>query len=90
MISTLKNIAALVESGGEITLGQLDAIGKCVATATDDVQCLCMLVRRNDESLDALLLRLDAAIVDAYKNDHFTDEINAPTPASSRKPRHQT
>ena len=87
MISTLKNIAALVEGGGEITLGHLDAIGKCVATATDDVQCLCMLVRRKGESLDALLHRLDAAIIDAYENKHFTDEINAPTPSGSRKPR---
>ena len=42
-----------------------------------------MLVRREDESLDTLLQRLDAAIVDAYKNDHFTDEINAPIPSGS-------
>ena len=87
MISTLTNITALVEGGGEITLGNLDAIGKCVATATDDAQCLCMLVRREGESLDALLRRLDAAIVDAYDNDHFTDEITDPTPSGSRKPR---
>ena len=87
MISTLKNITALVESGGEITLGHLDAIGKCVATATDDAQCRSTLVRRKGESLDALLRRLDAAIVDAYENDHFTDEINAPTSSSSPKPR---
>lgn len=85
MISTLKNISALVEGGGEITLGHLDAIGKCVATATDDAQCLAMLVRRRGESLDALLRRLDAAIADAYDNDHFTDEINTlPAPGSNK------
>ena len=87
MISTLTNITALVEGGGEITLGHLDAIGKCVATATDDAQCLAMLVRRKGESLDALLRRLDAAILDAYENDHFADEINVPTPPAPRKPR---
>ena len=87
MISTLKNIAALIEGGGEITLGQLDAIGECVATATHDAQCLCMLVRRRGESLDALLRRLDAAILDAYENDHFADEVNAPTPSGPRKAR---
>ena len=86
MISTLINIAALVEGGGEITLGHLDAIGKCVATATDDAQCLAMLVRRKGESLDALLRRLDAAIVDAHENEHFADEINVPTPSAPRKP----
>jgi hypothetical protein len=87
VISTPKNIAALVEGGGEITLGHLDAIGKCVATATDDAQCLAMLVRRKGESFDALLRRLDAAIVDAYENEHFIDEINAPTPSGSHKRR---
>ena len=87
MISTLTNITALVEAGGEITLGHLDAIGKCIATATDDAQCLAMLVRRKGESLDALLRRLDAAILDAYENEHFVDEINVPTPSAPRKPR---
>jgi hypothetical protein len=85
--STLENIAALVERGGEITLGHVDAIGKCVATATDDAQCLATLVRRKGESLDALLPRLDAAIVDAYENEHFIDEVNVPTSAGSSKPR---
>ncbi len=87
MIGTFTNITALVEGGGEITLGHLDAIGKCVATATDDAHCLAMLVRRKGESLDALLLRLDAAIFDAYENENFTDEINAPTSSGSRTPR---
>ena len=87
MISTFTNITSLVEGGGEITLGHLDAIGKCVATATDDTQCVAMLVRRKGESLDALLQRLDAAIFDAYENEHFTDEINAPTSSGSRTPR---
>ena len=87
MISTFTNITALVEGGGEITLGHLDAIGKCVATATDDTQCRAMLVRREGESLDALLQRLDAAIFDAYENEHFTDEINATTSSGSRTPR---
>lgn len=87
MISALKNIAALIEAGGEITLGHLDAIDKCVATASDDTQCLAMLVRRKGEPLDKLLQRLDAAIVDAYENDRFADEINTPTSARSSKPR---
>ena len=87
MISSLTNITALVEAGGEITLGHLDDIGKCVATATDDAQCLAMLVRREGESLDTLLRRLDAAIVDAYDNEHFIDEVNVRTPSASHKPR---
>jgi hypothetical protein len=86
VISELSNIAALVEDGGEITLGRLEAIGKCVATACDDAQCLAMLVRRKGESLDALMQRLDAAIADAYENDRFIDEVNAPiAPGSKRR-----
>lgn len=80
MIHELKNIVALVEHGGEITLGHLDRIPRCVATATDDAQCLAMLVQRKGESLDALLQRLDAAIADAYENDRFIDEVNTATP----------
>jgi hypothetical protein len=87
VISSLDNIAALVESGGEITLGHLDAIGKCIATASDDAQCLAMLVRRKGESLDALMQRLDAAINDAYDNERFIDEVNVPIASGLRKPR---
>jgi len=87
VISELSNIAALVEDGGEITLGRLQAIGKCVATACDDARCLAMLVRRKGESLDALLQRLDAAIADAYDNDCSIDEVNAPSASASRRRR---
>ena len=87
MISALSNIAALVEGGGEITLGHLDAVGMCVATACDDVECLAMLVRRTDESLDTLLQRLDAAIADAYTNVRFIDELNASVASDSKQPR---
>jgi hypothetical protein len=87
VISDLSNIAALIEGGGEITLGRLDAINKCVATASDEAQCLAMLVRRKGESLDALLKRLDAAINDAYENERCIDEINAPVASRSHKPR---
>jgi transposase len=87
VFNDLSHIAALIEAGGDITLGHLDAVNKCVATASDDAQCLAMLVRRKGESLDALLRRLDAAISDAYENEHFIDEINAPVASGSRKPR---
>jgi hypothetical protein len=87
VIGGMGNIAALVEGGGEITLGRLDAIGKCVATASDDAQCLAMLVQRKGETLEALLQRLDAAINDAYENELFIDEVNVHAASASRKPR---
>jgi hypothetical protein len=56
-------IETLIEEGGEFTtLGKL-APFDCVATATDDVgTCLTMLVRRDGETLNQLIKRLDKAI----------------------------
>jgi hypothetical protein len=83
----LSHIAALIEAGGDITLGHLDAVNNCVASASDDAQCLARLVRRIGESLYALLRRLDAAIGDAYENERFIDEVNTPVASGSRSQR---
>ena len=71
----LKNIEALVDGAGEITIGRIGPI-PCAATASDDDQQYAMLVRRPRESLEALLKRLDHALERAWEHDEFTDEIN--------------
>lgn len=71
------NLEALIEGGGEITIGSVPPF-ECVATATDEHNCVAMLVRQPSESLDGLLQRLDAAIEAAYEYDHFIDEVNGP------------
>ena len=68
-------------------IGHLDAVGKCVASASDNAQCLATLVRRKAETLDALRQRRDAAISDAYENEHFIDEVNASIDSGLSKPR---
>ena len=75
MVQVTKNIEALIEEGGEITLGALPP-HECAATAADGNNCLAMLVRRDGESLNALLKRLDKAIGLAWSNDVFIDEVN--------------
>ena len=75
MVQASKNIEALIEDGGEITLGALPP-HECAATAADRSNCLAMLVRRDGESLNALLKRLDKAIGLAWSNDVFIDEVN--------------
>ena len=75
MVRVSKNIEALIEDGGDITLGALPP-HECAATATDGSNCLAMLVRRDGESLNALLRRLDKAIGLAWSNDVFIDEVN--------------
>jgi len=68
-------IEALIEDGGEITIGALPP-HDCAATAADGSNCLAMLVRRDGENLNALLKRLDKAIGLAWSNDMFIDEVN--------------
>ncbi|MGH7186968.1 MAG: hypothetical protein ACREIB_11925, partial [Pseudomonadota bacterium] len=78
--ASLPNIAKLI-TYGEITVGVLRPVG-CVATATDEDQCLAMLVRRRGESFAQLLTRLDQAIEKALTEDIYTDEINPPVSTS--------
>ena len=75
MVQVSKNIETLIEDGGDITLGALPP-HECAATAADGSNCLAMLVRRDGESLNALLRRLDMAIGLAWSNDVFIDEVN--------------
>lgn len=75
MARASKNIEALIEGGGEITLGRQPPFD-CVATASDESSCLAMLVRREGETLNQLILRLDKAIHLAWTEECFTDEVN--------------
>ena len=69
-------IEELITDGGEITLGAL-APFDCVASAADGSNALAMLVRRDGETLPALLKRLDRAIAAHYDDGRITDEVNA-------------
>lgn len=71
----MKNIEALIEDGGDITLGALGGI-ECAATAADGHNCLAMLVRRDGETLNALLRRLDKAIATVWEGGDPIDEVN--------------
>lgn len=70
-----QNIDALVKAGGEITIGKIGPV-RCGATAADEDQSLAMLVRRPGKSLEELLDRLDGAIVNAWDEGEYIDEIN--------------
>ena len=71
----MKNIEALIADGGDITIGAVSTV-KCVATAADSHNTAAMLVRRDGETLNALLKRLDKAIGKFYDDDEIVDEIN--------------
>lgn len=71
----LKNIDFLVRGNGDVTIGRVGPI-RCAAVAADGDRQLAALVRRPRESLEDLLLRLDAAVQRAWDDDVFVDEIN--------------
>jgi hypothetical protein len=73
----LPNIAALIDHGGQISVGAIGPIN-CAAVANDEDQCLAMLQRGAEETLQQLLERLDAAILAAITTEQMIDEINAP------------
>lgn len=71
----MKNVEALIADGGDITIGALPPF-ECTATAADGHNSLAMLVRREGETLTALLKRLDKAIGLAWSEDLLIDEVN--------------
>ena len=73
----MKNIEALIDDGGEITIGRIHGID-CAATAADGHNAVAMLVRRDGETLGALLKRLDRAIGTYYDDGEAVDEVNGP------------
>ena len=70
------HIAALLASpGGHIMLGRVAPI-EGAAVAVNDQELITTLVRRDDESVHALLQRLDDAIGKALHQGIVTNEIN--------------
>jgi len=82
---SLANIAELVDSGGQVTLGTLYPITGVAAVANDEHNSLAMLRRQPDETLPQLLERLDAAIALAWTANQVTDEINTAPPRPKRR-----
>jgi hypothetical protein len=85
----LPALAELIEDGGSFSISTLAEYG-CVAAASDGDNCLAMLARRDDESLSALLKRLDAAIVEAAETGTNIDEVNEPAEPTASPERKQT
>ena len=71
----MPNIEYLVDGNGEIVIGPIASI-PCAATAADGDLCLAMLVRRDGETLEQLLIRLERAIEMAEEDEISIDEVN--------------
>jgi len=89
--SAFANIEWVIANHGSITIGEVGANVGCVAAAADTQLCYAMLARRDEESLLALMARLDRAIESAAKSGVTIDEINPPggfkpTGRKSRRP----
>ena len=64
-----------IDGHGDVTMRVIGAV-RCAAVATAGTQALAMLVRRDGESLGALLRRFDKAIENALERDLSVDEID--------------
>jgi hypothetical protein len=73
--SAWPHIEEFVESGGNIHIGPIAPI-KCATVASDPHGMIAALVRRDGESFNDLVLRLDHAVDMAVNHDAPTDEIN--------------
>lgn len=71
----LLHIEAVTTDGDEITIGAIYPI-ECATTVADGHHSVAMLVRREGETLDALLNRLDKAIAQFYDDGEAIDEKN--------------
>lgn len=71
----MKHIETPIDYGGEITVGHIHGVG-CAATAADGHNTLAMLTRREGETLNALLKRLDRALGRYDKDGTVVDEVN--------------
>ena len=69
----MNNLEALIEDGGEVTIGREDGY-PCVAIATDE-DVVAMLVRHDGETLTALLRRLDRAVGKYFETGVIIDEV---------------
>lgn len=74
------NIATLIGSGGHIMVGAVKPIDGA-AIAYDGKTAVAMLRQKPGEAVDALLMRLDAAIATARRTGKRVDEVN---PADAR------
>ena len=84
------HIDALMKAGGQITLGRMAPLDG-VAVAADDHDIYAVLRRRPEETVTALLQRLDQAIGTAQSGGTRTNEIDDKRyvlrPPSTRKRR---
>ncbi|TVS01905.1 MAG: hypothetical protein EA413_13465 [Cyanobium sp. PLM2.Bin73] len=71
-----RNIEAILEDDGEITVGKVGPIA-CVASASTSDDCPVLLVRRDGETFVALLKRLDRSIGKAWDSETPIDEVNS-------------
>jgi hypothetical protein len=70
-----QHITALVANAGHVTVGHIAHI-ECAAIAADEHTVFATVVRRQGESFDELLQRLEQAIGRALNEGVFTNEVD--------------
>jgi hypothetical protein len=91
LTGSLPHVTGLILSGGNITIGRVEPLDG-IAVAADAATVLATLVRPEDETVEELLRRLDAAVGQAVQSGAAVNEIkgaelliSAPTAHKRRK-----
>lgn len=75
MLSPWPNLEALLEEGGNLSLGQIATIPNA-AVAADEHNMLVVQVRQPNESFIEILTRLDRALAEVNVTGSNIDDIN--------------
>jgi hypothetical protein len=73
-IGSLPHVTGLILNGGSITIGRVEPLDG-IAVAAGAAKVLATLVRREDETVEELLRRLDAAVGQAVQSGAAVNEI---------------
>jgi len=73
-LGSLPYITALLMSGGSITVGRVEPMDN-MAVAADASRVFATLVRQDDESVPALLQRLDAAVRESVRTGALVSDL---------------
>jgi hypothetical protein len=88
-IGSLPHVTELILNGGNITIGRVEPLDG-IAVAADTRKVLATLVRREDETVAALLRRLDAAVGQAVNTGASVNELGDAELVSSARSSRET
>lgn len=77
LVSSHHHLNQMIHTGGQLLIGAIKPL-KRTAVAYDGTKTVAMLKFKANDTLEEVLIRLDAAVAKAQKENLTVDEINRP------------